>query len=155
MARWTATTSCTTERLTPSALTELDECVTYDAHAKLLTAVFEIKAETLRQAMAQAMRQARLLLHAKPSEVTVQPTERHRAVTEHPPAMDLLSVGDAAEVLGVSATRVMQLMQKSRDFPAPLGKPRTGPIWTRASIEAFRTRRESHPLAAGRPRKHA
>lgn len=155
MTRWTATASCATARLTERAVADLDRSVTYDAEAQVLSAVFEVKAPTLRQATTLALRLARPLLREKPSAIAVQPTEQHQALLAHPPEMDLLSVGDAAQVLGVSATRVIQLLQKTPGFPAPVAKPRSGPIWTRASIEAFRTRRENHPLAAGRPRKHA
>lgn len=155
MTRWIATTSCTTHPLRPSVIVELDPAVTYDADTRMLTAVFEVKAATLRQAIAVSLRQARTFLGCKPTEITVLPVERHRALIEHPAPMDLLSVGDVAEVLGVSATRVTQLLDKSVDFPEPLGQPRSGPVWTRESIDAFRTRREKYPLAAGRPRKHA
>lgn len=153
MTRWTAISTCPTGHLTPSAVAELQPSVTYDPDRGSLTAVFELIAPTLRQATAAALRQARLLLRAKPSAITVQPTDRYQHLTDHPPAMDLLSVGDTAEVLGISATRVIQLAQTACDFPAPVARPRSGPIWTRASIDSFKMRRESQPLTVGRPRR--
>ncbi len=156
MTRWTAQTFGAPTRLKPKAVDALAPSVTYDPGSGRTKAVFEVSAATLRQATDAALRRARELLPVKPAEIIVQTTERYRAEAEQPPAMDLLSLGDAAELLGVSATRVMQLWESRRnDFPAPLARPRTGPIWTRASLEAFQHRRDRAQHQAGRPPKAA
>lgn len=156
MTRWTAQTFGAPTRLKPKALDALAPSVTYDPGSGRTKAVFEVNAATLRQATEVALRRARELLPVKPTEIVVQPTERYRAETEQPPPMDLLSLSDAADLLGVSPTRVIQLWESKRyDFPAPLARPRTGPIWTRASLEAFQHRRDRFKNPVGRPQKSA
>lgn len=153
VTRWTARTSCVAMRLKSKAAAELGPGVSYDEETGQLTAIFEVKAATLRQATDEALRRAHELMHAKPAEIMVQTTDRYVAMTEHPPSMDLLSVGDVAVELGVSATRVIQLWQSNSRFPEPIARPRNGPVWTRASILAFKAHRERNRASAGRPRK--
>ncbi|MCC9186123.1 hypothetical protein [Mycolicibacterium mageritense] len=55
--------------MTERAVADLDRSVTYDAEAQVLSAVFEVKAPTLRQATTLALRLARPLLREKPSAI--------------------------------------------------------------------------------------
>jgi len=64
---------------------------------------------------------------------------------------DLVGVAEAAEILGVTKQRVSELA-RSRRFPKPLYDLAAGPIWVKATIEAFAERWERKP---GRPRKAA
>lgn len=153
VTRWIAQTFGAAACLKPAAVAALGPGLSYDADTGLVGAQFEVKAPTLRAATAAALRQARTLLPVKPDEIIVKPADRHLAEVEHPAPLDLLSVGDAAAVLGVSATRVVQLWKNHPSFPQPIARPRSGPIWTRASVSAFKTRRDTDRLPVGRPRK--
>jgi hypothetical protein len=43
----------------------------------------------------------------------------------------------AAEILGVTRQRVIQLCRQDPRFPAPVSEVRAYRVWTRASIKAF------------------
>ncbi len=62
----------------------------------------------------------------------------------------LVSVPEAAEILGVSPQRIHQLAEQHASFPAPVYELRTGKLWLRVAIEAFARRWDRRP---GRPRK--
>ncbi len=151
---WTVETFGTATLLKAGVVEALEPDVVFDERTGRVSAVFEVKAATLRQATDAALRHARTLLPVKPAELVVRTSEQHVAVTEHPGPMDLVSLGDAAEILGVSPTRVVQLWETLSDFPDCVARPRSGPIWTRASIEAFKVRRDGNRRRSGRPRKH-
>jgi hypothetical protein len=74
------------------------------------------------------------------------------AENAHPTLPELVSVPEAAEILGVSPQRVHELAVGHRGFPEPVYELRTGRLWLRAAIEAFAQRWERRP---GRPRKAA
>lgn len=75
------------------------------------------------------------------------------AETMAPNYPDLVGAVEAAELLEVSRQRVHQLLRQHPDFPAPLYQLRgTGPLWTRAGIQAFARRWERKP---GRPARAA
>lgn len=63
----------------------------------------------------------------------------------------LVGAADAAEILGVSRQRVHQLHTENPRFPEPVAQLRMGPIWLRASIEAFArswSRKPGRPAAS-------
>lgn len=78
--------------------------------------------------------------------VTVEEADRRLDVPTIPP---LVGAAEAAEVLGVSRQRVHQLHRGHKGFPRPAVQVKMGPLWTRASIEAFDQFWERRP---GRPR---
>ena len=158
MTIWTAQTVCTAPDLSPDDVADLavdlGAGITYDGETGRLKAIFEIEAATLRRAANAALRLAAETLPAKPAEIVIQTTEQYVADTEHPAAVDLVSLGEAAELLGISRARIDQLCKAPRSgFPAPLARVGSGPVWTRASLEAYKER--ARPLPPGRPRKDA
>lgn len=64
-----------------------------------------------------------------------------------PTLPELVSVPEAAEILGVSQQRVREL-SRARGFPEPAYVLRTGSLWLRAAMEAYAARRPRKP---GRP----
>ena len=50
---------------------------------------------------------------------------------------ELVGTAMAAEILGVTRQRVIQLCWQDPRFPAPVSEVRAYRVWTRASIEAF------------------
>jgi hypothetical protein len=50
---------------------------------------------------------------------------------------ELVSVPEAAEILGVSPQRVDELAAGSRGFPRPVYELKTGKVWLPAAIQAF------------------
>ena len=82
-------------------------------------------------------------------EVRVLRWAEFEAETDAPNYPDLVGASEAAQLLEVSRQRVHQLLRQHPDFPAPLYQLRgTGPLWTRAGIQAFGRRWERKP---GRP----
>jgi hypothetical protein len=63
---------------------------------------------------------------------------------------DLVSVPEAAEILGVSPQRVHVLARENSSFPRPAYALRSGKIWLRGAVERFAETWERKP---GRPRK--
>lgn len=157
MPSWTAQTVCTATALSPDDIADLSVnlpgALSYDGVTGRLKAVFELEAPTLKRATSLALRRATEALPGKPSEVLVQTTDRFAADLKHPAPIDLVSLGEAADLLGVSRARVDQLCKARADFPAPLARVGSGPVWTRASIESYKER--AQPLPPGRPRKRA
>ncbi|MGH3248288.1 MAG: hypothetical protein ACRDOI_19095 [Trebonia sp.] len=66
-----------------------------------------------------------------------------------PTLPELVSVPEAAEILGVSPQRVRELALTNPGFPEPMYELRTGKLWLRDAIDAF-ARRTASP--AVRPR---
>ncbi len=62
--------------------------------------------------------------------------------------VELVSVTEIAELLGVSRQRVNQLIQTYSDFPEPEANLAIGRVWRRAAIEAWI---RTHPRRPGRP----
>jgi len=59
----------------------------------------------------------------------------------------VIGFAELIDVLGVSRTRVIQLMRRP-DFPTPLAVLRMGQVWTYADVMEFceRTGRTVHPI---------
>lgn len=87
--------------------------------------------------------------HARAAEaITVDEHDRRLA---EPTIPDLAGASEAAEILGVSRQRIHQLHHENPGFPTPVVEVRMGPLWTRASIEAFD---RSWARRVGRPPAH-
>jgi hypothetical protein len=74
------------------------------------------------------------------------------ADNRQPTMPDIVSVPEAADLLGVSQQRTRELAATQQDFPSPVYELRTGKLWLRAAIEAYAARR---PRTPGRPSKSA
>lgn len=62
------------------------------------------------------------------------------AENARPTLPELVSVPEAAEILGVSPQRVRELSLTNPGFPEPMYELRTGKLWLRDSIDAFALR---------------
>jgi hypothetical protein len=62
-----------------------------------------------------------------------------------PTLQEIVSVPEAADILGVSHQRARQLAAEQDDFPEPVYVLRTGKLWRRAAIEAHASRRPRKP----------
>lgn len=62
--------------------------------------------------------------------------------------LDLVSVTEIAEILGVSRQRVNQLIDTYADFPTPEAELAIGRVWSREQIEEWD---RTHPRKPGRP----
>lgn len=156
MTKWTAKTVSIAQGLDPDDVADLavdlDGGISYDGETGRLTAVFEVDATSLRAATNAAIRAASDALPTKPTEISVQTTDQFIADTEYPTPIDLVGLGEAAELLEMSRSRIDQLMKAPQSgFPAPVARVSSGPVWTRESLEAFKGR--GRPLP-GRPRKN-
>ncbi len=69
------------------------------------------------------------------------------AENARPTLPELVSVPEAAEILGVSPQRVRELALTNPAFPEPMRELRTGKLWLRDAIDVF-ARRDPKP---GRP----
>src|SRR5258708_713984 len=66
------------------------------------------------------------------------------AENAEPTLPELVSVPEAAEILGVSPQRVHELVS-APGFPEPMYELRTGRLWLKDGIEAYAARRERKP----------
>lgn len=118
-----------------------------------------VDAATMRAAATEALRAARAAIVAAtgragqavelPIELRVVDVDTAERQAAHPARLELIGTAEAAEILGVSPQRAAQLVREHADFPAPVATPRMGPVFTRASVEAFDRRWQRR---AGRPR---
>lgn len=118
----------------------------YDDDTGRLTLTFEVDAATSRQAAETALRTAGSnaahgVALGRPTRMLVMPTEDFIAEAEHPGALELSGVAEIAGLLGVSRQRVVQLIERE-DFPNPVSRLASGPIFTTASVDAFKKRWE-------------
>jgi len=125
--------------------------IRHDGARHLLTADYRVVAPTLRKASDEALRAAREL-PAAPTRLYILPLDDWEAEQAAPQPRNLVGAAEAALLLGVSRQRVGQLAERP-DFPAPIARLSAGPVWTRASIEAF-DQSWSRKIT-GRPRKSA
>lgn len=121
--------------------------VVYDDSDGRLTLTFEAEGATLRQAADAALRDAstavldaaRGLMPAKPTRMLVMSTEDYTAELEHPGALDQVGVAEISDLFGVSRQRAGQLVERP-DFPAPVSRLRSGPVFSASSVAAFHQR---------------
>lgn len=65
----------------------------------------------------------------------LEEVEREVAVFTEPSKLDLVGVGEAAEILGIASTTVSQ-RRRNGHMPEPIAVLKCGPIWHRGDIEA-------------------
>ena len=82
------------------------------------------------------------------TEVNICEWELHERRLAESNLPDLVSATEAAEILGVTRQRVHQMISETPTFPPPLLRLGSGPLWLRATIEAY----SKIPRRAGRPR---
>jgi hypothetical protein len=87
---------------------------------------------------------------AVPVDIRFMTLDAYEAEALRPDVPQLASAADAAVALGVSRQRVHQLASSNPDFPQPVARVATGPLWTRSAIDWFDSVWERK---AGRPAK--
>lgn len=136
----------------------LEATTSRDEATGRLTARMSRTAGTVRQAADTALRDTRAALTAAgvsghPAGIHVLPEDEWIADAEHPAPARLLGIAETARLLGVSRQRVAELMDTHPEFPAPLARLASGPVFSRDSVVAFTSRWERR--RTGRPRKTA
>jgi predicted DNA-binding transcriptional regulator AlpA len=94
---------------------------------------------------------AQLVPDAAIASLRVLDEATRKVENEAPRFPPLVAVPDIAEMLGVTRQQAHRLANRE-GFPTPTLEPRTGPLWTRAAVEAWDARTERH---TGRPRTRA
>lgn len=118
-------------------------------------ATFSVQAPSAREAVLRGVPLAEKL--AIRAGMPSWPIVRAEAVRQdvldaenaRPTLPELVSVPEAAEILGVSPQRVRELAAANPAFPEPMYELRTGKLWLRDAIDVF-ARRDRKP---GRPPK--
>lgn len=108
-----------------------------------LSVVLTIEAETVFDAgqsgydlVLEAVEEAGVEVEATLGVEAITAEEADRRLAE-PAIPALVAAADAADLLGVSRQRIHQLRGEDVGFPEPVDELKQGPLWTRASIEAF------------------
>ncbi|MGD9622283.1 MAG: hypothetical protein AB7G47_19840 [Mycolicibacterium sp.] len=135
----------------------LDANAAYDESTGRLTLTFEVDGATLRQAADTALREgshavsaaALGLMPTRPTQIRVLSSEDFVTEAERPGAVEQMGVAEIAALLGVTRQRVNQLIATDA-FPAPVSRLAAGPVFTTASVEAFKKRWEPS-RKSGRP----
>ena len=147
---------CTTEQL--ETLTHALPgfgTIRHDTHNGQATLMMQVEASTLKQASEAVLRTAREATAATfgtaiaSRQLRVLTSDDHLAELEHPHKQELMGYAEVAEFLDVSRQRVNELATIHAEFPAPISRLKTGPIFTRESIQRFAGRWERH--RTGRP----
>jgi hypothetical protein len=113
-----------------------------DTRYDRITIYFVVEARTLRQAMYQADREVRAATSSAFGK-TIAPVRallRTQISIDRPSQMDLVGLTEIGEMLGVSRQRARQLAEDNDDFPRPVARMASGPVFTRSSIQSFRLR---------------
>lgn len=76
--------------------------------------------------------------------------EFDRQVEEDAARAELAGTAELAELLGVSKQRTSVLAAKHPEFPAPLARLKSGPVWRMADLSTFA---QGWQRKAGRPKK--
>ena len=84
------------------------------------------------------------VIDGPPYRVSVTTGEDYERQANAPTLPELVAGPEIGELLGVTRQRVFQL-QAADDFPAPLVRLRTGPVWDRRAIEAYAHATERGP----------
>ena len=79
-----------------------------------------------------------------PNRVSVMTAEDYEQQANAPTLPELVAGPEIGELLGITRQRVFQL-QATDNFPAPLVRLRTGPVWDRRAIEAYAHATERRP----------
>ena len=124
---------------------ELGGDADFDEDTGRLTLTFEVEGATLRQAADAALSTAATAVGAaargakvgRPKQIRVLSSEDFSAEAAHPGAVEHMGIAEISALLGVSRQRVNQLINR-QDFPAPVSRLAAGPVFTAASVEAFR-----------------
>lgn len=147
---WTAQLSCIAPELSEDRrldiVEELAANAVYDSNTGQLVLTFEVEGATLRQAADAAVRTAGAAVGSKPTRILVMPTDDFIAELSKPAAQDLVGLREIATQFGVSSQRAHQIIQigplpdGQPGFPDPVSRLASGPIFTKASVDAFEER---------------
>lgn len=140
---------------------ELSANAVYDSDTGLLVLTFEVAGATLRQATDEALRTAGAAVGTKPTRILAMPTDDFIAELSRPGAQELVGIREIATQFGVSTQRAHQIVQieilpdGQPGFPDPVSRLASGPIFTKASVDAFEQRWEPFRAkrSGGFPRK--
>lgn len=88
---------------------------------------------------------------AQPLAVEAITVDEHDRRLTEPTIPELVGASEAAGILHISRQRIHQLHTGHPGFPTPAVEVRMGPLWTRASIEAFD---RAWARQVGRPKAH-
>ncbi|MEV7263995.1 hypothetical protein AB0N38_10630 [Micromonospora aurantiaca] len=130
--------------------------ILHDNGTDRVRAEMDVTAPTVRLACDAAIRAVREAYgQVLPGSVTITglrvlSAADHERELAYPPSLDLIGLAEVAQALRVSPQRAGELARTNPAFPAPVATPKMGPVWTRASIEAFDRTWERRP---GRPRR--
>jgi len=135
----------------------LDANAAYNEDTGRLVLTFEVEGTTARQAADNAARTAgavmttaaRGIVPARPTGISVKSTEEYIAEAAHPAPVELCGVAEIAAMANVTRQRAFQLIG-TKDFPAPLDHLKSGPVFTKRSVDEFLERWEPR-RAPGRP----
>jgi predicted DNA-binding transcriptional regulator AlpA len=132
-----------------------DAALSIDAATRKISATFSVVADSVYDATAlggrrlvRAMRAAGMkdFTHTEVHAMDWESYERQLEAGSFP---DIVSAPEVAEILGVSRQRVHQLLNDHATFPPPIVRVGSGPLWLRATIEAYD---RSWVRKPGRPR---
>ncbi|NJP33706.1 hypothetical protein HCJ94_17380 [Micromonospora sp. HSS6-12] len=132
--------------------------ILHDNGTDRMRAEMDVDAPSARlacDAAVRALRAAHAQVVGGPVTITglrVLTAADHERELAYPPALDLVGTAEVAQMLGVSTQRAGELARTNPAFPAPVATLKMGPVWTRASIEAFDRGWERR---SGRPPKTA
>jgi hypothetical protein len=159
MTGWTVTVRVDTDGASvedaAEAGADLGAVMMHDAGTGRVAFTYGARGGTLRAATDDALRRLRTTMNGigmagEPVEVRVLTDEAFVFEVEHPAAADLMGTAEVAQALSISRQRVGELSSTRPDFPRPVVKLAAGPVWSKASVEAFDRRWLRKP---GRPRK--
>lgn len=114
--------------------------------------IMHVDGADMLKAAATAVNDATAVVSVLPSGLEVLDEDLYDSRATAPTVPELVSAVEAAELLGVSRQRIHQLHNEHKEFPEPLYRLRTGPLWTREAIEWFAGHWDRAP---GRPARTA
>lgn len=116
-----------------------------------LTTTITVKARGIVDALQKA---SELVARRAPGDVVdaeVATVDEHdRREEANTVRAELVGLAEIAELLGITRQRVSEMHRDRKDFPMPVARLRSGPVWRKADLSTFADGWQRKP---GRPRK--
>lgn len=117
------------------AIAEIGGAASGKVGGKRITTFITVDAPDMPAATAAAIETIAERVPGKAESVEVMTTKEHdRRLAQKP--RQLGGLGEVAQLLGVSRTRVSQLRDR-KDFPRPLAEISSGPVWDLGDLSRF------------------
>ena len=143
---WIVEVFCRSPKLTGKQLKAIDARAhsrSFDAVTGRLIVGLEVKASTMRAAALEAFEAAQALPVEPIGLLRLLPVDEYLREVQTSALLDLCGASEAAQILGVSPQRVIQLAEEHPEFPRAAAVLKRGQVWMTEDIKRFQEQRQA------------